>query len=244
MTRRRIAPLLLAGIALPAGAAALLAPASAAPVPAPERGVAVVLEPVSGRVYVRPEDARLYRRLRAGERLPVGTTVDAQEGAVRLVVARDDRGGRWRAVFSQGKFTVTQRVDGDPVTTLQLTGPSFRATCGDAAAARRKPRRVRRLWGDGHGRFRTAGRYSAATVRGTWWLVEDRCDGTLTRVKRGQVEIEDFTEQQPEPSPSPEPTPPPGAEPPPATAPPQPAGDESARVVVLGGGSYVARPGP
>jgi hypothetical protein len=75
-------------------AAALLSPA-----PAPERGVAVVLEPLSGRIDVRPDGARAYRRLHGGERLPVGTTVDAQ--------------------------------------------------------------------GDGRGRFRTAGHYSAATVRGT-----------------------------------------------------------------------------
>jgi hypothetical protein len=234
MSVRRLLPLALV---LPAGA--LLATASAAPAPAPERGVAVVLEPVSGVVYVRPDGVRRYRRLSAAERLPVGTTVDAQEGAVRLVVARDDAGGRWRAVFSEGKFTVTQPAAGEPVTTLKLTGPSIRDTCGDASAARRRHRRVRRLWGDGHGRFRTAGHYSAATVRGTRWLVEDRCDGTLTRVKRGEVEIEDFTLPEP---PSPQPTPVPGGEPP-AAAPPQPAQGESGGVVVSSGGSYVARPG-
>jgi hypothetical protein len=205
----------------------------------PERGVAVVLEPVTGRIYVRPDGVRAYRRLRDRERLPVGTTVDAQDGGVRVIVARDDAGGTWRAVFSEGKFTVTQPRTGEPVTTLKLTGPSLRDTCGDAAAARRRPRRVRRLWGDGHGRFRTAGHYSAATVRGTWWLVEDRCDGTLTRVRRGEVEVEDFTVQRPEPTP----TPTPGTEPP-AVSPPVPAAGESGGIVVQSGGSYVARPGP
>ena len=156
---------------------------------------------------------------------------------MRLVVARDDGGGTWRGVFSEGKFTVTQPATGEPVTTLRLTGPSFRDTCGEAAAARRKPRRVRRLWGDGRGRFRTAGHYSAATVRGTRWLVEDRCDGTLTRVVRGEVEVEDFTVAR-----EPAPTPSPGAEPP-AASPPQPATGESGGIVVQGGGSYVARPG-
>jgi hypothetical protein len=29
-------------------------------------------------------------------------------------------------------------------------------------------------------------------VRGTIWLTEDRCDGTLTRVKRGVVAVQDF----------------------------------------------------
>ncbi len=50
---------------------------------------------------------------------------------------------------------------------------------------------MRRLWGRGEGDFRTAGRRSSATVRGTWWLVEDRCDGTLTKVRQGRVDVRD-----------------------------------------------------
>ena len=53
-------------------------------------------------------------------------------------------------------------------------------------------RRVRRLWGDGRGRFRTRGRYGAATVRGTKWLTLDRCDGTKVRVVRGKVAVRDL----------------------------------------------------
>ncbi len=218
---------------------ALLASADAAPAPQPERGVAVVLERVQGRVYVRPDGVRRYRRLERAERLPVGTTVDAQEGAVALVVARDDDGGISRAVFSAGKFTVTQPAEGEPVTTLKLTGPSLRDVCGAASASgrKRKRKRVRRLWGDGHGSFRTAGHYSAATVRGTRWLTEDRCDGSLTRVVRGTVAVEDFTTAPPpqrEPAPEPAPVPP-GA--------PAPATGAPAAVLDPAGGSYVARPG-
>jgi hypothetical protein len=51
---------------------------------------------------------------------------------------------------------------------------------------------VRRLRGSANGRFRTRGRYSAATVRGTIWDTADRCDGTLTRVQRGVVDVRDF----------------------------------------------------
>lgn len=29
-------------------------------------------------------------------------------------------------------------------------------------------------------------------MRGTWWLVADLCQGTLTRVKEGVVEVQDF----------------------------------------------------
>jgi hypothetical protein len=50
----------------------------------------------------------------------------------------------------------------------------------------------RRLRANARGRFRSRGRYSAATVRGTIWLTEDRCDGTLTKVTRGRVAVRDF----------------------------------------------------
>ena len=50
---------------------------------------------------------------------------------------------------------------------------------------------MRAVWGNGHGKFTTTGRYAAATVRGTTWLTEDRCDGTLIVVKRGVVTVLD-----------------------------------------------------
>jgi hypothetical protein len=80
---------------------------------------------------------------------------------------------------------------------LRLRGGSFSACPGTAAQARcggGKP--VRRLFGKGHGRFRTSGRYSATTVRGTVWRVEDRCDGTLTTVERGSAVIYDFVRKR------------------------------------------------
>ena len=54
-----------------------------------------------------------------------------------------------------------------------------------------------KLWGNGKGRFRTNGKYSAATVRGTIWLTEERCDGTLTTVKRGTVSVRDLSAARP-----------------------------------------------
>ena len=46
------------------------------------------------------------------------------------------------------------------------------------------------------GRFRTRGRYSAGTVRGTVWDTSDRCDGTLTVVRRGSVRVQDFSKRR------------------------------------------------
>ncbi len=72
------------------------------------------------------------------------------------------------------------------VTQLWLAGADPR-TC-----KARTSRVVRQLWGDGKGRFQTRGRYAAATVRGTKWRVQDRCDGTLTTVESGVVAVRDF----------------------------------------------------
>ena len=43
-----------------------------------------------------------------------------------------------------------------------------------------------------HGKFRTKGRYSAATVLGTKWTIADRCDGTLTHDITDSVTVTDF----------------------------------------------------
>jgi hypothetical protein len=48
------------------------------------------------------------------------------------------------------------------------------------------------LWGSGGGSFRTSGNSASATVRGTIWLTEDDCEGTLIRVKRGTVTVKDL----------------------------------------------------
>jgi hypothetical protein len=50
----------------------------------------------------------------------------------------------------------------------------------------------RGLWGSGRGRFRTGGRRSSATVRGTTWFTKDSCAGTLTKVVEGTVVVDDF----------------------------------------------------
>jgi hypothetical protein len=84
------------------------------------------------------------------------------------------------------------------LTEVRLKGASFdrcktkRKKGKAASAAKVSPRTIRRLRANARGRFRTRGRHSAATVRGTKWIVSDRCDGTLTKVTRGRVVVRDF----------------------------------------------------
>jgi hypothetical protein len=102
--------------------------------------------------------------------------------------------------FGLGKLEAEASGTGKPVVVVSLRGASFKKLCGTAnrstaSGAKTKPKKpvsVRRLWGKGSGRFRTRGRYSSGTVRGTWWLTSDRCDGTRTLVRDGTVVVYDF----------------------------------------------------
>jgi hypothetical protein len=83
------------------------------------------------------------------------------------------------------------------VTEAYLTGPVGPCTKTTSkgkkanASAKRK-RRARHLWGDSHGNFRTVGKSSSASTRGTKWLTKDTCQGTVTTVIRGKVLVRDF----------------------------------------------------
>lgn len=181
----------------PATAPAAPEPTELPPAAAPVLARSVAADPVSGAVVVRLPGTSTILPLAEVSSLPVGSVIDARAGTVELTSV-DDGAERQSAHFSGAIFSVRQRRAKRPVTVLTLRGGEH-SQCEDApaqaaglatAAARRKP--VRRLWGSGHGRFVTKGRHSAATVRGTVWLTEDRCDGTYTRVERGVVSVRDL----------------------------------------------------
>jgi hypothetical protein len=138
-----------------------------------------------------------YRRLRGEETIPVGSFLDTKRGTVELVTATARIGRTQSGQFSSGLFEVRQsrKRSAKGLTELRLKGGKFGkcgARGGRASAAQLSRRTVRRLRANAKGRFRTRGRGSAATVRGTVWTTTDRCDGTLTAVKRGRVAVRDF----------------------------------------------------
>lgn len=183
----------------------------AEPAPPLEVGGTANIEPVSGTVLVRRPGAARFVALKRARQIPIGSVVQATRGVTKLTTASNSRGGQQTALFYGGRFIIRQRRAPAPVTELVLTGGRFElcpkpvprgtrvrsAASGlrvQAAARRRKRSRrtVRQLWGDGQGRFRTKGHDASAGVRGTKWLTEDRCDGTLIRVRRGSVTVRDF----------------------------------------------------
>jgi hypothetical protein len=169
--------------------------------PVPGKSVAVGLE--SGKVFVTSASGR-RTRLTGGATIPVGSRIDTRQGRVALTSAATGTGARTQsAQFYQGTFTVRQSRPasrGAALTTDIVLAAASRSGCagarGASAAAvskKKGPHAVlSKLWGNGKGRFRTKGKYSAATVRGTIWLTQERCDGTLTRVRRGTVSVRDL----------------------------------------------------
>jgi hypothetical protein len=71
------------------------------------------------------------------------------------------------------------------------TPPAATHTPPAATLTRRRPTK-RRLWGNARGNYRTIGQDASASERGTSWLTQDECDGTLIRVTHDSVLIDDF----------------------------------------------------
>ncbi|MBV9168695.1 MAG: hypothetical protein JOZ81_01255 [Chloroflexi bacterium] len=143
---------------------------------------------------------RTYLPLTSAAEVPVGSVIDATSGKVALTSAVNNHGATKTGEFTAGSFVVRQPHGRHPKTFLLLTGGSF-ASCSrtrlhgpiarmDSARPHPSHRVVRQLWGSDHGgSFVTVGGGASAAVRGTVWLTEDRCDGTLIHVFKGHVVV-------------------------------------------------------
>ncbi len=174
----------------------------------------VTLARSRGIVLVKVPGSARYVDLTQLTEVPLGSRVDTRKGRVTLTAEVDATTGRTQSTwFYDGIFVISQTKGAKPILVATLAGGTFAGCAPRKAATRttfaaatgpipfrfvakpkpkRSKRKVRRLWGEGKGDFRTAGRRSTATVRGTRWLVEDRCDGTLTRVTQGRVDVRDL----------------------------------------------------
>jgi hypothetical protein len=165
------------------------------PVGQPVAGESVVASKSKGIVKVTLPGTNDSFVLQDGQQLPMGTTFDTTRGRVNIRADQGHGVANKKAWFYQGVFKLTQTKGKKPLTTLTMTGKLQCGGKGKASVALKK-KKVRRLWGNGKGRFSTKGKHSAATVVGTKWLVEDRCNGTLTRVARGVVKVRDFKKKK------------------------------------------------
>jgi hypothetical protein len=163
--------------------------------PPPVAGKTVNIGVRKGRIFVKIPPSKKFVELKDPLQIPLGATIDARKGRVNLVSAADQKGTLQLGWFYDGVFTIGQTRGAKPITSLKLAEALARCPKGKASAAAAK-KKSRKLWGEGKGSFRTDGRFSSATVRGTRWLVTDRCDGTLTKVTEGSVLVRDVRKRK------------------------------------------------
>jgi hypothetical protein len=171
-------------------------PSDPAP-PPPVVGQKVNVKPVSGQVFVLVGTKLVP--LTEGQQLPSGAVVDARNGSLQLTAALSGH-KRETGVFGGAVFKLTQTRSG--LTNLSLAEGAFPgaptyASCqahkaGEATASALSSKTLQLLHASAHGKFRTTGRYAAATVRGTKWTIADRCNGTLTHDITDSVLVNDF----------------------------------------------------
>jgi hypothetical protein len=147
---------------------------------------------VSGTVRVKLPGSKTFVTLGQGQALPIGTLVDARKGTIQLTATSGT--AAYSANFFEGRFKLAQKKRSGSTADLKLFGGSFKGCPRAPRAAKTKS--VRHLWGEGAGKFRTVGRFSSASVRGTKWLTDDQCTGTLTRVVAGSVLVRDFAKKR------------------------------------------------
>jgi hypothetical protein len=160
----------------------------------PALGESIVVRRVSGAVLGHPPEDPVFRRIVGTANLVSGWTFDVTKGRVALTTAANRRGDLQTTQAYEGFFTALQSASAS-VTDLVLRSGNFDAVCGsggvDVARASATTTSVRHLWASGKGKFRTKGRFAAASIRGTEWQTDDRCDGTLITVASGAVSVFD-----------------------------------------------------
>jgi len=171
--------------------------------PPPVLGQSENAQPVSGTVFIRlPSGA--FVRLTGAEKIPSGAEIDALHGSLQITTATAKKGKTQKGVFGGAVFKLTQARAGanKGLATLSLVEGAFKgapsyALCtkhkaGDPSATTASVKTLQLLHASAHGKFRTKGRYSAATVLGTIWTTADRCDGTLVHDITDSVSVTDF----------------------------------------------------
>ena len=173
----------------------------------PEPLESVNVSEVSGNVLVKLPGTNTFVPLGPEVQIPVGSTIDARNGAVRLFAPSTSAGrlmpgiGPARvagaltsAVFSAGLFKVSQQEQPNKlITRVDLTGGDFSQCTPGRSGPGTKVRRIR---ADGEGAFGTKGKYGTATASSatatTTWSTVDQCRGTLIRAGEGRLVVRDL----------------------------------------------------
>jgi hypothetical protein len=181
----------------------------------PVLGRTAVARPTSGTIRIRRPGTKNFILLDEAESIALGTEVDSRKGTVALFFVTTKSGTTASASIGEGRVLVTQppEIDrGQRPGRLTLSGPLAGCTAQKAKGRTRAVRRAgpvahtakandppgRRIKVRAQGRIKTQGRHGSAIVRGTRWIMVDRCasdpnPGTFVSVQEGVVAVRDFT---------------------------------------------------
>lgn len=169
--------------------------------PKPVAGKTFDLEPVEGTIELQCPGETSSAPLSGFKQVPMGCLINTRHGVVDLTASKGSSGELQGAHFWGGVFVATQDEGDNQMVGLKIAG---RRMCEHRGGAKEPTARIsrggkhgRRLWGSGKGNYSTSGSYGSATVRGTTWLVVDRCDSsTLFKVAEGTVAVQDFVKDK------------------------------------------------
>jgi large repetitive protein len=169
---------------------------------APVAGKTATVQVNSGVVLIHIPGHNGYVPLTSGSSsIPFGATIDALKGTVTLDTAADTLGAGNRhhliqtGSFSEGLFTVKQAAaaahEKARATEIDLETPPgavVHAACRRTGAPGKGI--VRTLNGVVKGEYRVVGEASTMTMSVGTFVVSDRCDGTLTKVRKGRAVVQ------------------------------------------------------
>jgi hypothetical protein len=171
----------------------------------PEHGISFLAQPTTGTVTIKEPGARGFTALTGEEKIPVGSVVDTRGGTVKVTAAVGNLGDTTAdnsVSLWDGLIRIDQSGDTNAVATAKLVeklrcgkkkGGEAKAGKSSGAVATKSGKRRRRVWGSGHGNYKTQGSGGTGSVRGTTWLTKDTCRGTFFKVTDGiGISVFDF----------------------------------------------------
>lgn len=166
--------------------------APAGPRAKPELGKTAVATVTKGVIRFRDPRTGALVQLRGDATIPSGASIDTRAGTVVLETALDGSGATQRATFHGAIFKMSLSRRDPGMVDVRLTQAPPRCPRTGAAVRAAAAKAPDKLWiKDRRGKYRTHGRNSVATVRGTEWTTAETCAGTLTRVITGAVSVRD-----------------------------------------------------
>jgi hypothetical protein len=158
--------------------------------------------PLPTQAFAALTKGRSFIPLTEARQIPFGSILEASKGVAKITTATtaSPKGKVQFGNFGAGIFKLLQARKQKGLTELDvIDNHSARQVCASTGkgkkasiASHASSKVLGRLSANSHGHFTGRGQYSAATVRGTTWSVQNRCDGTLTHVVRGTLSVRDF----------------------------------------------------